>query len=401
MPGILVDSITGAVLYDPDQAKVLYAPPSDCVVNVRCDAIAASTLPCGRNVTQLKCGIREFGYLSGAIGVFRTGHFHGVFSSGGPQCCVQDEPGGDCGCCDCAYGDPQVCGVTDPETGMCGPGEDPLADCGDGDEGFNTMLDYVQAWSRPGCVRTDTFSDTDCHADGTYGDAFVSHQTSCNGHVSPFGCAFSPNFGQAGDHPTNVHFHDDESHDNVDECCDPATQHVTLTFDYTLEDVYTTEEVCEDALARLAEGGECNPGCTAHSHIGSGRGWAESSCVASCDIVPGTDWCALAIARLPAYDGDFDDGCDAAKHEGRDADEVISCTIARFIPKFWISEALGVDVIVTYNEHFTADAGGGSSDTPKTITIPAGSTEVIGDEVFEPSDDGVIEIRDVACTFGS
>ncbi len=99
------------------------------------------------------------------------------------------------------------------------------------------------------------------------------------------------------------------------------------------------------------------------------------------------DICAAALAALPPYDDDFNDPCSASFDHSE-----ASCTISRFKPKFTIPEAIGGNLIICYNEHFVPDVGD-PVDTPKTATILPGHTEIIGDEVLEPDEDGEITIQ--------
>lgn len=98
-------------------------------------------------------------------------------------------------------------------------------------------------------------------------------------------------------------------------------------------------------------------------------------------------------AALPAYDDDFDDACSASRDQSEDE---TSYTIQRFKPKFTIATARADDLVICYNEHFVPDVGD-PVDTPKTVTIPAGDTDIIGDEVMEPDTDGETTITDVTC----
>jgi hypothetical protein len=108
------------------------------------------------------------------------------------------------------------------------------------------------------------------------------------------------------------------------------------------------------------------------------------------------DVCASALARLPGYDGDFNDGCQAGRHKTESED---SCTISRFIPKFTIAAARTTNLNIRYTERLVPDAGGESAgvDTVKYVTIPAGMTEVVGDEVLEPDYNAQIHIHSVGC----
>lgn len=72
----------------------------------------------------------------------------------------------------------------------------------------------------------------------------------------------------------------------------------------------------------------------------------------------------------------------------------MSLAIQRFKPKFIIVDPREYDLIICYNEHFVPDEGD-PVDTPKTVTIPVGETEIIGDEITEPDEDGEITITDI------
>lgn len=100
-------------------------------------------------------------------------------------------------------------------------------------------------------------------------------------------------------------------------------------------------------------------------------------------------------AALPPYDDVFD-GPPCASIRDLSEDQ-ISYTIQRFKPKFSIAIPLGSDLVICYNEHFVPEGGGDPVDTPKTATISAGNTEIIGDEVLEPAENGQTEITDITC----
>lgn len=109
-------------------------------------------------------------------------------------------------------------------------------------------------------------------------------------------------------------------------------------------------------------------------------------------------------ALLPEYSGYFDcdypeeftplsgQGCDCNAVRYLSDDESYYY-IMRFIPKFTFA-ASGSDRTLDYNEHFVPYVGS-PSDTPKSIFVASGLTEIIGDEVVEPSTDGVITITDM------
>lgn len=105
------------------------------------------------------------------------------------------------------------------------------------------------------------------------------------------------------------------------------------------------------------------------------------------------DTCEIAVTNLPPYDGDFDDECLASRFVST-VDG--SCTIQRFLPKFTIPSPRDNDLFICYNEHFVPDVGS-PSNTPKVAVILAGDTEVIGDEVLEPDEDGNVTITDIQC----
>lgn len=100
------------------------------------------------------------------------------------------------------------------------------------------------------------------------------------------------------------------------------------------------------------------------------------------------------VDALPEYDDDFDDDCFASRDL---SDDESSYTIQRFKPKFTIADSVDFDVIICYNEHFIPDDDSDPVDTPKTATISIGETEVEGDEVMEPDEDGEVTITDVTC----
>ncbi len=103
------------------------------------------------------------------------------------------------------------------------------------------------------------------------------------------------------------------------------------------------------------------------------------------------DLISNVISILPAYDDDFNDDCFASRALIDDT----SYTIFRFNPKFTI-EVQTTDTVICYNEHFVPSVGA-PVDTPKIVTIPAGDTFIIGDEVLEPSANGTTTITDVTC----
>jgi len=98
---------------------------------------------------------------------------------------------------------------------------------------------------------------------------------------------------------------------------------------------------------------------------------------------------------LPSYPGTWDGGCRAIRDF--DTYSEMNYTIYRFKPKFSIDTAQAADLLICYNEEFTPADGGDPTYTPRTVTIPAGETEVIGPEVLEPVDNGHIDITDVTC----
>jgi hypothetical protein len=98
-------------------------------------------------------------------------------------------------------------------------------------------------------------------------------------------------------------------------------------------------------------------------------------------------------SALPSYDDVFDGGCSASRNL---SDDESSYSISRFKPKFTIVDALEFDFDIYYNEHFEPDDGE-PVDTARRVTIPEGETEIIGDEVTEPDENGTITITDICC----
>lgn len=99
-------------------------------------------------------------------------------------------------------------------------------------------------------------------------------------------------------------------------------------------------------------------------------------------------------AAVPPYDNDFNDNGEAftllesfdTANKNQD-----HYAIAKFRPKFSISEARGSDLLICYNEYGAGDY------TPRTVTIPAGQTFVIGSEVIPLDNKQVVVITDVGC----
>jgi len=326
------------VLFDPDQGKVLFDPDQGKVLfESPCPEISLS---CDQiTASRTKCGWSEFtGGGDGKLWLTKTVVQSYTFDVGdGPYICGDCHFTGSMDTTDIYTIDPDTCGVT-------------------------------------------------CDRSGS-----GSYNVTCHG-ITVSTCTYTRH---AGSDPGN---------------CDPpfyqGSGHVVIT-DYNCAGVFQeTQEfdqfdtaisdeplpfACGGAYAVIEIDETLTPTVKTETYVMGGTGGGSGSGTITLSDENTEDACATAVTLLPAYDNDFNDPCNAS----RDSSES-SCTIARFKPKFSIPEALARDLIICYNEHFVPDEGD-PVDTSKTVTIPAGETEVIGDEVVEPDDDGEITITMIDC----
>lgn len=107
---------------------------------------------------------------------------------------------------------------------------------------------------------------------------------------------------------------------------------------------------------------------------------------------------------FPDYDEDYDDDCVATYRLSRsDDDSIAGCYESRFKPRFTLLEdpenPHEDPIVLCYEVVFRA---AGSGDPPvvlakKTIIFAVGVTEVFGDEVMEPSEEGDSFIQNTYC----
>jgi len=108
---------------------------------------------------------------------------------------------------------------------------------------------------------------------------------------------------------------------------------------------------------------------------------------------PYTDEMLLEHLNDVPYPGTFGGSCSAVRDiitEGGSSD-----SLSKFKPKFTIACPQDIDIRIKYNEHFVPDDDGDLVDTPKTVTIAVGETEIIGDEVLAPEVNGETTLTNV------
>ncbi len=141
----------------------------------------------------------------------------------------------------------------------------------------------------------------------------------------------------------------------------------------------------------------CNPPvATSSTHAQCGGSLPSFETFRSIDLSDEytTDQLILnTIAALPSYPGTFTDSCLASRDLSTNEK---TYTISRFKPKFTIGAALGTGLTICYNEHLVPDSGS-NTNIPRTVTITAGQTNVVGTEITEPDDDGQITVTNIRC----